>query len=174
MTHSPPFWPPRAILLVGLATACSASPGTQPQIAALDACQTVLTTTSGGAITDDAGNTWTLTPAGEVDENGAAVPGGAGTAQLTLDASGTLWGQDVHSGGWYAWRNGTWNGPSGSPVGTHVCGDCTCQIVLTPASGGSIKDDAGNTWTLSPTGEVDENGAAVPGGAGTAQLTLDA
>jgi hypothetical protein len=156
-----------------LASGCSSeSSNAAEQAGALDACQTVLTTTSGGSIIDGSGNTWTLTAAGEVDENGTAVPGGSGTSEVTSDASGTIWGQDGNSGSWYAWRNGNWSGPSSSPIGSNVCGDCDCQIVLTTTSGGSIKDDSNNVWTLTSSGQIDENGNAVPGGSGTSGLTF--
>jgi hypothetical protein len=156
-----------------LASGCSSeSSSPADHAAAVDACQTVLTTTSGGSISDGNGNTWTLTAAGEVDENGAAVPGGSGTSEVTSDASGTIWGQDASSGSWYAWRAGAWSGPASSPIGSNVCGDCDCQIVLTTTSGGSIKDDSANVWTLTSSGQIVENGAAVPGGGGTSGLTF--
>lgn len=44
--------------------------------------------------------------------------------------------------------------------------------VLTPTSGGSLNDAANNVWTLSTSGSVYENGAPVPGGGGTGQLTI--
>jgi mannan endo-1,4-beta-mannosidase len=44
--------------------------------------------------------------------------------------------------------------------------------VLTPTSGGSIKDAAGNTWTLAAGGVVMEGTLAVAGGAGTSALTV--
>src|ERR1700742_447972 len=137
MTHQRfPF-----VTLLAALGACSAESSTQ-HAAAVDTCQTVLTTTSGGSIDDGSGNTWTLTAAGEVEENGAAVPGGVGTKKLTSDGSGGIWGEDATSGNWYAWRDGNWQGPASSPIGSNVCGDCDCQIVLTPASGGSIADDS--------------------------------
>jgi mannan endo-1,4-beta-mannosidase len=128
-------------------------------------CQIVLTTTSGGSITDGAGNVWTLDASGSVVENGSAVAGGGGTAQLTyVAATGTIWGQDGSSGNWYSW-NGNWNGPTAtSPIQS-------CQVVLTPASGGSVTDSAGNVWTLDASGNVDKNGSPVAGGGGTAKLT---
>jgi hypothetical protein len=46
-----------------------------------------------------------------------------------------------------------------------------CQVVLTPSSGGSITDASGNVWTLTASGAIDENGAAVPGGDGTSAVT---
>jgi hypothetical protein len=45
------------------------------------------------------------------------------------------------------------------------------SIVLTPTSGGSIVDAAGDVWTLTATGDVDKNGSSVPGGEGIAALT---
>jgi hypothetical protein len=176
MNHYLFSWQQRAKLLgaIGVLSAgCSADPANATQHAgALDTCQTVLTTTSGGSVTDGSGNTWTLTTAGVVDENGAAVPGGSGTSEVTSDASGTIWGQDASSGNWYAWSGVNWNGPSSSPIGSNVCGDCDCQIVLTTTSGGSIEDDSNNAWTLTSAGEIDENGNAVPGGSGTSGLTF--
>ena len=126
----------------------------------------MLTTTSGGSIADGAGNVWTLDAAGTVLENGSAVAGGGGTSRLTYVAStGTIWGQDASSGNWYSWTGGAWTGPSStSPVQS-------CTVVLTPTSGGSVADAAGNVWTLDAAGSVQENGSPVAGGAGTSRLT---
>ncbi len=131
----------------------------------------VLTPASGGSITDASGNIWTLTSAGNVDENGTAVAGGGGTAALTYVASAdTIWGEDATSLKWYSWTNGAWVGPAAtSPLPTAP--GPTPVVVLTPASGGSITDASGNTWTLTSAGDVDENGNAVAGGGGTAALT---
>jgi hypothetical protein len=172
-------WRQRARLLgaIGaLASGCSSDTSDPAQHAgALESCQTVLTTSSGGSITDAGANVWTLTASGEVDENGTAVAGGSGTSELTYDsATETIYGQDASSGTWYAWRAGTWNGPSSNPIGSNVCGDCSCQIVLTTTSGGSIMDDSGNVWTLLASGQIDENGSAVAGGGGTSGLTFAA
>ena len=45
------------------------------------------------------------------------------------------------------------------------------QVILTPTSGGFIKDAQGNTWTLTSGGNIMKNGIAVPGGGGTSALT---
>jgi hypothetical protein len=45
------------------------------------------------------------------------------------------------------------------------------STMLTPTSGGSIVDAAGDVWTLTATGDVGKNGASVPGGWGIAALT---
>ncbi|MFL5289100.1 MAG: carbohydrate-binding domain-containing protein [Rhodopila sp.] len=74
---------------------------------------TVLTPTSGGSIKDAAGNTWTLTSAGVIDENGTAVPGG-GTSAFTI-VNGVDYGQDGGSKAWYTYSNGTWTAASAPP-----------------------------------------------------------
>lgn len=81
--------------------------------------QIVLTTTSGGSITDGSKNVWTLTTAGVVMENGVAAAGGSGTSALTFVAStATIWAQDGTSKNWYSWNGTTWVGPTAtSPVG---------------------------------------------------------
>jgi hypothetical protein len=43
--------------------------------------------------------------------------------------------------------------------------------MLTPTSGGSIVDAAGNIWTLTATGDVGRNGASVSGGGSFAAVT---
>jgi hypothetical protein len=55
---------------------------------------------------DATGNTWTLTSAGVVDENGAAVPGGSGTSALAI-VSNVIYGQDATSGSWYTYSTTT-------------------------------------------------------------------
>lgn len=62
----------------------------------------VLTPTSGGLILDATGNVWTLTTTGVVEENGAAVPGGSGTAEFTI-VGGIIYGQDSTSKKWYSY-----------------------------------------------------------------------
>ena len=43
---------------------------------------------------------------------------------------------------------------------------------LTPTTGGFLTDGSGNTWTLTATGVVAENGTVVPGGSGTSALAI--
>ncbi len=61
-----------------------------------------LTPTSGGTLTDASGNTWTLTAAGGVDENGTPVPGGSGTSAFAI-VGNVYYGQDATSLGWYTY-----------------------------------------------------------------------
>jgi hypothetical protein len=55
--------------------------------------------------------------------------------------------------------------PTPTPVST------TTPTVLTPASGGSVTDGSGNSWTLSSAGETVENGTPIATGSGTSELT---
>jgi hypothetical protein len=61
-----------------------------------------LTPTSGGTLIDAAGNKWTLTSAGAVDENGAAVPGGSNTSAFAI-VGNMLYGQDGGSKSWFTY-----------------------------------------------------------------------
>ena len=74
----------------------------------------VLTPTSGGSIVDAAGDVWTLTATGDVDKNGASVPGGGGIAALTY-FNNTIWGKDATNSHWYTYSNGIWKGPVAPP-----------------------------------------------------------
>jgi hypothetical protein len=123
---------------------------------------------SGGAITDSSGNQWQLSSSGDIIKNGSPVPGGGNTATLAYVASTqTIWGQDRGTGNWYRFDGASWIGPTAtSPLVA-----APTQSVLTPSSGGLIMDANGNAWQLSGSGDIIENGAAVPGGNGTSALT---
>jgi hypothetical protein len=69
------------------------SPASQP---------VTLTPTSGGTLTDASGNKWTLTSAGVVDENGAAVPNGSDTAAFAI-VGNVYYGQDATTQDWYTY-----------------------------------------------------------------------
>ena len=81
--------------------------------------QIVLTTTSGGSITDSQGAIWTLTSNGDVIKNGVAVSGGGGTSRLTyVNSTHLIWGEDAGGSGWYYWDGTNWIGPAAtSPIG---------------------------------------------------------
>lgn len=77
----------------------------------------VLTPTSGGSITDVQGNIWTLSASGAVEENGRAIPGGAGTSQVTY-VNSILWAKGSADNTWYTYANGFWmNQGSATPSG---------------------------------------------------------
>jgi hypothetical protein len=75
---------------------------------------TMLTPTSGGSLVDAAGDVWTLTAAGDVNKNGASVPGGWGIAALTY-FNNTVWGKDATNSHWYTYSNGILKGPVAPP-----------------------------------------------------------
>jgi hypothetical protein len=74
-----------------------------------------LTLSSGGSITDSAGNVWTLTASGSVMENGVATPGGGGTSAITYQA-GTIYGRDATTGNWYSYTVANGWQPGSPPV----------------------------------------------------------
>jgi hypothetical protein len=61
--------------------------------------------------------------------------------------------------------------PSPASAVTPTAAPEPVSTILTPTSGGSIVDAAGNIWTLTATGDVDKNGASAHGGRGIAALT---
>jgi hypothetical protein len=142
-----------------------------------------LTTTSGGSLKDAAGNVWTLTSAGSVTENGLAVAGGSGTKTFAI-VNGVYYGQDATTGNWYTYSatNNTWTSAAAPTLSspsttttttpTTITTTTTTTPQLTPTSGGSLKDAAGNVWTLTSGGSVAENGAAVPNGGGTKTFAI--
>ncbi|WP_428535375.1 hypothetical protein [Rhodopila sp.] len=147
-----------------------------------------VTPTSGGTLSDAAGNKWTLTSAGVVQENGGAVSGGAGTAAFAI-VNNVLYGQDAATKAWYTYSTTTqqWSSstapsatltpvraptPTPTPIPAPTLTPVPILNEVAPASGGTLSDNAGNKWTLSSTGVVQENGTAVAGGAGTAALAI--
>jgi hypothetical protein len=112
--------------------------------------------TSGGSLTDAAGNVWTL-PGGNVTENGNAVPGGGGTQAFAI-VDNKYYGQDARTGNWYTYSTQTqaWT-PSAAPVFQTQSPNYT--IVL-PGSSGAILDASGNKWTITAGGQVAINGKA--------------
>ena len=77
-----------------------------------------------GTITDAQGNVWQISADGSVEENGNWIPGGGGTAALTISTSGTAYGQDnghdgntVNSGGWFALSGGQYWTAAAAPAG---------------------------------------------------------
>ena len=166
----------------------SPSPGTttSPLPATPAPTPNEVTPTSGGTLSDAAGNKWTLTSAGVVQENGATVPGGAGTSAFAI-VNNVLYGQDATTKAWYTYSTSAQNwsssaapsatlipvrAPTPTPIPAPTLTPVPVLNELTPASGGTLSDNAGNTWTLTSAGVVQQNGTAVPGGAGTAALAV--
>jgi Cellulase (glycosyl hydrolase family 5)/Ca-dependent carbohydrate-binding module xylan-binding len=143
-----------------------------------------ITTISGESLKDAVGNTWTLTSTGIVQENGTAVPNGAGTKAFAI-VNNTYYGQDATSGSWYTYSTSSQSWASASaptltttppitppPITIPPVIAPTSPQQITTTSGGSLKDAAGNVWTLTSGGVVQQNGVAVPDGAGTKAFAI--
>src|SRR3954466_5569400 len=68
-----------------------------------------------GSIADAAGNVWDITSSGSIQENGAWVAGGGGTAALII-AGRTIYGLDASGKGWFTFGTAAqaWS-PSAAP-----------------------------------------------------------
>jgi hypothetical protein len=117
--------------------ACATNPAQDSSAAIASSTQTVLTPGDGRSFVDGSGHTWSLGSAGDALEDGIAVPGGSGTAELTYVSSTQLvWGQDAVSGRWYSWDGTTWIGPaSTSPIDTTVWTHCAAEHEVCAFSG---------------------------------------
>lgn len=91
----------------------------------------MLTTASGGSITDASGNVWTLTAGGVVEMGDVAVAGGAGTAALTA-IGGVIFGQDAQTLLWWSNIGGVWAGPLNALPGQSGPTPPTTPPVTTP------------------------------------------
>jgi cellulase (glycosyl hydrolase family 5) len=77
-------------------------------------------------------------------------------------------GKPIWDWAWAQRATGVQPVPTPAPTPTPIP-DVT---VLTPGSGGSITDAAGNVWTLPASGAATMNGTAVTGGSGTSKLEV--
>jgi hypothetical protein len=144
---------------------------------------------SAAAITDSSGNAWTITSGGQVAINGAADTTTGNVTELAY-VNGEVWQENT--GGWWwgktsptaAWSPGAGTmtsplpvtptpTPTATPTPTPSPTASAIPTELTPTSGGTLTDAAGNRWTLTSAGAVDEDANAVPGGSGTAAIALD-
>jgi hypothetical protein len=134
----------------------------------------VLITPGIGSFKDAASNLYTVAANGDADENGNLMNGGTGTGALEL-AKGIIYGQDSASKTWYTWNQSTWTQAASAPpaitVTTPPVTPPNQPVLITPGVG-SFKDMAGNVYTVSTTGDADENGNLMNGGTGTGALEL--
>ena len=143
---------------------------------------TVVLAGSTGAITDAAGNVWTISSTNAVLENGKAAAYTANVGEIAY-VSNTVW-QENTSNQWYSWTGSGWSAgndplPVATPTPTPTPPTPTPTPIptptgeeITPASGGTLTDASGNTWTLTSAGVVDENGTPVPNGSDTAAFAI--
>ncbi len=136
---------------------------------------TVVRAGSTGAITDAAGNRWTISSSNSVLENGKAPAFSSNVAEIAY-VSQTVW-QENTSNQWYRWTGSGWSAsndplpvptptptpnptPTPTPAPTPTPTGSPNDTVVRAGSTGAITDAAGNRWTISSTNAVLENGKA--------------
>jgi hypothetical protein len=132
-----------------------------------------------GTIYDKAGCAWSLgtastgTPGNQqILLNGASAYGGYG-ADLVIDSTGTAWHMNT-LGNWYSYNGSGWTGQSGMP---NFAVPSPAGLAITPASGGSVTDGAGNVWSFAPAVASGNNQVLINGqpafGAWAVRITID-
>jgi hypothetical protein len=84
----------------------------------------------GGSLTDASGNAWDITQSGSIRMNGQWVPGGGGTASLSVQ-DGVVYGLDAFGRGWFTLNNGQYWTPSPAPSSTTTMQTTTMQVAAT-------------------------------------------
>ncbi|HEY0182037.1 MAG TPA: hypothetical protein VGC09_04445 [Rhodopila sp.] len=129
-----------------------------------------------GAITDAAGNKWTITRGGQVAVNGRADPTTANVIELAY-VNGMIWQENSSKLWWGETRaNASWAPsagtatsplpatptpaptPSPTPAPTPTASPNNTMVLAGASS--AITDASGNKWTITPTGQVAVNGVA--------------
>ncbi len=121
---------------------------------------TVVLAGSYNAITDAAGNWWTISSNDAVLEDGRAVGLTANVAEIAY-FHGTIWHKNV-SNSWYSWTGTQWiAGADPLPISPPPQLPSSSSSVVLADLNGVIADAAGNLWTVSSGGAVLANGKAV-------------
>nr|WP_294527671.1 cellulase family glycosylhydrolase [uncultured Rhodopila sp.] len=150
----------------GAGTSTSPLPAPPPAKPTASANDTVVLAGSSAAITDAAGNTWTLA-GGVVNENGAAAGLSAGVTEIAY-VNGTVW-QENASALWWSWTGTAWSTGSGTttsplpappPVTPPAPVASPNDTMVLAGSTAAITDASGNKWTITSTGQVAVNGVA--------------
>jgi hypothetical protein len=109
-----------------------------------------------GSLTDVAGNVWTITASGSIEENGQYTPGGGGTSALTI-IGGTVEGEDSSGRGWFALSGNGQDWASTLPPANQ---SATARPSIIPVSA-----------SPAPAAAAQASCAATPNGAATGQFT---
>lgn len=132
----------------------------------------VITPALGGSLTDAAGRVWSFGPvtrlAGERNLIVNGVPSNGGFAlMIVIGSDGVAYHYNAY-GQWYTGDGSTWTSVAGAP--STPVPSATGATIITPATGGSLKDAAGNVWSFGTglrfAGEASLliNGSAAAGG----------
>jgi beta-glucanase (GH16 family) len=128
---------------------------------------------SASAITDAAGNRWTISTTHTVLENAKAAGFTANVAEIAY-VNGTLW-QENTAKSWYSWTGSAWTAgadplPTTTPVPTPPPTPSPNDTFVLAGSASAITDAAGNRWTISTTHTVLENAKAAAFTANVAEI----
>jgi len=140
---------------------------------------------SAGAITDAAGDSWTISSANTVLENGTAAGFTANVTEIAY-VNGTVWHENT-SGQWYSWTGSMWDAgndplpaksteptptptPSPTPAPSPTPKPSANDTVVLAGSTSAIIDATENQWTISPTDTVLEDGEAAGFTANVAEI----
>jgi hypothetical protein len=152
----------------GPAAGTTISPVPVPVIQSTD--NTVVKVGSTAAITDAAGNKWTITTGGQVAVNGVADTTTSGVAELAYE-KGLIW-QENAGGMWWSKASTTaaWGPAAGTAVSPVPVVATPDNTVVLAGSAAAITDATGNKWTITAAGQVAVNGVADTTTSGVAEL----
>ncbi len=136
-----------------------------PYLSANDA---VVTAGSSAAITDHAGNSWTVTSGGQVAINGTVDAATSGVTEIAF-VNSTIW-KETSAGLWSGETqpNNSWStatSVSPLPAGVTVTAPAPApasanDTIVKAGSTAAITDASGNVWTITSGGQVAVNGTA--------------
>src|SRR5215472_12532110 len=111
---------------------------TSDTIAGAASAQPVLISPGNGTFTDASGNVYSISTAGDAEENGKLMSGGNETVAMEL-ANGTVYGQDVNTRQWFTWNQSFWTAASAptsaAPAGGSATTTPTAGTTNAPATG---------------------------------------
>jgi beta-glucanase (GH16 family) len=123
---------------------------------------------SSDAITDNTGNSWTLSSGNTVLENGSAAGYSANVAALAY-VDGAVW-QENTAGNWWSWTDSGWAAGNNPLTATTTPASSSNDTVILAGSTQAITDNTGNSWTVSSGNTVLENGSAAGYTANVAEI----
>ena len=118
---------------------------TSDTIAGAASAQPVLISPGNGTFTDASGNVYSISPAGDAEENGKLMSGGNETVAMEL-ANGTVYGQDVNTRQWFTWNQSFWAAASAPTSAAPAGGSAT----TTPTAGTTNAPAPGTAATTAP------------------------
>lgn len=183
----------------GSGSSGSSSSGSGSASSATPSANDTVITVAKGSIIDASGNTWAITSAGSITENGVTNAYSYNVTEMAY-VNGTVyqentsgqWYEEPSSGWWTAVSNplpastsgtgstGSGSSGSGSTTGTSSGSGSGTGASFTPspnntviAAGGTITDATGNLWTINSSAQVLENGNYAAGTANVIELAYE-